>query len=63
MNSLPTIAAKTALMQIPPSVTPTRGESVNAAWLMIAAICVCFISYRRYALFVADKVLGVDTNR
>jgi carbon starvation protein CstA len=41
----------------------TRGESVNAAWLVIAAICVYFISYRFYALFVANKALGVDTNR
>jgi carbon starvation protein CstA len=41
----------------------THGESVNAAWLVIAAICVYFISYRFYALFVANKALGVDANR
>src|SRR3974390_2438856 len=41
----------------------TRGESVNAAWLVIAAICIYFISYRFYALFVADKALGVDADR
>jgi carbon starvation protein CstA len=41
----------------------THGESVNAAWLVIAAVCVYFISYRFYALFVANKALGVDANR
>jgi carbon starvation protein len=41
----------------------TRGESVNAAWLVIAAVCIYFISYRFYALFVADKALGVDADR
>src|SRR6266536_935449 len=37
-----------------------RGETVNAAWLVIAALCIYFIAYRFYALFIADKVLGVD---
>jgi len=27
-----------------------RGESVNAAWLVIAAVCIYFIAYRFYAL-------------
>ena len=41
----------------------TRGESVNAAWLVIAAVCIYFIAYRFYALFIAEKVLGVDPAR
>ena len=41
----------------------TRGETVNAAWLVIAAVCIYFIAYRFYALFIADKVLGVDPKR
>jgi carbon starvation protein len=41
----------------------TRGESVNAAWLVIAAVSIYFISYRFYALFVANKALGVDPKR
>jgi carbon starvation protein len=41
----------------------SRGESVNAAWLVIAAVCIYFIAYRFYALFIANKVLGVDPNR
>jgi carbon starvation protein len=40
-----------------------RGETINAAWLVIAALCVFFISYRFYALFIADKVLRVDPKR
>jgi len=41
----------------------TRGEPVNAAWLIAAAVCIYFISYRFYALFIADKVFGVDPKR
>jgi carbon starvation protein len=41
----------------------SRGESVNAAWLVIAAVCIFFIAYRFYALFIARKVLGVDPTR
>ena len=41
----------------------SRGESVNAAWLVIAAVCIYFIAYRFYALFIAHKVLGVDPTR
>ena len=41
----------------------SRGESVNAAWLVIAAVCIYFIAYRFYALFIARKVLGVDPTR
>jgi len=41
----------------------SRGETINAAWLVIAAVCVYFIAYRFYALFIAEKVLGVDPSR
>jgi carbon starvation protein len=40
-----------------------RGESINAAWLVIAAICVNFIAYRFYALYITSKVLRVDPTR
>jgi carbon starvation protein len=40
-----------------------QGESVNAAWLVIAAVCIYFIAYRFYGLFVANHALGVDGNR
>ena len=41
----------------------SRGEPVNAAWLVIASVCVYFIAYRFYGLFVANKVLGVNAAR
>ena len=41
----------------------SRGETINAAWLVIAALCIYFIAYRFYALFIANKVLGVDSTR
>jgi carbon starvation protein len=41
----------------------SRGEPVNAAWLVVAAVCTYFVAYRFYALFVANKVLGVNPGR
>jgi carbon starvation protein len=41
----------------------SRGETISAAWLVIAAVCVYFLAYRFYALFVANKVLGIDASR
>ena len=40
-----------------------QGEAVNAAWLVVAAVCVYFIAYRFYGLFVAERALGVDGTR
>jgi carbon starvation protein len=41
----------------------SRGESINAAWLVIAATCVYFVAYRFYALYITSKVLRVDPTR
>jgi len=41
----------------------TRGEPVNAAWLVVASVCIYFIAYRFYALFITNKVFGVDIKR
>ena len=41
----------------------TRGEPVNAAWLVVAAVCIYFIAYRFYALFITGKVFGIDPKR
>jgi carbon starvation protein len=41
----------------------SRGEPVNAAWLVIAAACIYLIAYRFYARFIARKVLGIDQTR
>jgi carbon starvation protein len=41
----------------------SRGEPVNAVWLVIAAVCSYLVAYRFYALFVARTVAGVDATR
>ena len=41
----------------------SRGENVNAAWLVIAAVCIYLIAYRFYALFITRYALGVDPSR
>ena len=40
-----------------------RGESVNAAWLVTAALSVYLIAYRFYSKFIADRVLQLDDAR
>ncbi len=40
-----------------------RHESVDAAWLVVASVCIYFIAYRFYGLFIANKVLGVQAGR
>ncbi len=40
-----------------------RGETVNALWLVVAAICVYLLAYRFYSLFIATKALKLDDSR
>ncbi len=40
-----------------------RGETVNAIWLIVAAVCVYAVGYRFYSKFVAKKVFQLDDNR
>ena len=40
-----------------------RGESVNALWLVTAAVCIYLIGYRFYARFIASRVLRIDPAR
>ncbi|HML27586.1 MAG TPA: carbon starvation CstA family protein, partial [Hyphomicrobium sp.] len=41
----------------------SRGETINAIWLVMAAICSYLLADRFYARFVANKVLRLDPNR
>jgi carbon starvation protein len=41
----------------------SRGETVNAGWMLFAAIASYAIAYRFYSRFIANRVLGVDDNR
>ncbi len=40
-----------------------RGETINSAWFIVAAICVYAIAYRFYSAFIAAKVLSLDASR
>ncbi len=40
-----------------------RGESINAMWLVVAALCTYAIGYRFYSKFIATKVLILDSRR
>ena len=40
-----------------------RGESINAAWLLTAAVCSYAIAYRFYSKIIAAKVFALDASR
>ena len=40
-----------------------RGESINAMWIVVAAICVYALGYRFYSAWIAARVLTVDGSR
>src|ERR687885_876358 len=41
----------------------SRGETVNAAWLLFAALASYAIAYRFYAKFIQNRVLGANDGR
>jgi carbon starvation protein len=40
-----------------------RGESLNAIWFVLAAVCCYLVAYRLYSAFVAARVLTLDDTR
>jgi len=40
-----------------------RGETINALWIVVAAVCVYLIGYRFYGLYIARRILGIDPER
>jgi carbon starvation protein len=40
-----------------------RGETINAAWIVIAGVCSYAIAYRFYARFIAYRVMALDRRR
>src|SRR5580704_9054524 len=40
-----------------------RGESINATWLVVAALCCYALGYRFYSKFIAAKILALDALR
>jgi len=45
------------------TVALSRGETINALWIVVAAVCVYLIAYRYYSRFIATKVLQLDATR
>ena len=41
----------------------SRGETISALWIVVAAVCTYLIAYRYYSLFIATRVLQLDPNR
>ena len=41
----------------------SRGESINALWIVVAAVAVYLIGYRFYGRYIANTVMGLDANR
>jgi carbon starvation protein len=44
-------------------IATTRGEPVNAVWIVVAAVSVYLIAYRFYSLYLARVVVGIDPAR
>src|SRR5947209_20487023 len=40
-----------------------RGETVSAAWMVIAAVCTYVVGYRFYSRFIAQKIMALDDRR
>ena len=40
-----------------------RGETIGAAWLVVAAVCTYLVAYRFYSRFIAEKVFELDPQR
>ncbi|MDO9381396.1 MAG: carbon starvation CstA family protein [Hyphomicrobiaceae bacterium] len=41
----------------------SRGEPINAVWLVAAAVCTYLIAFRYYSSFIANRALKLDANR
>jgi len=40
-----------------------RGESISALWLVVASVSVYLVAYRYYSLYIAQKVMKLDSTR
>lgn len=45
------------------TVALSRGETINALWIVVAAVAIYMIGYRYYAQFIANRVMQLDPNR
>ena len=44
-------------------VAVTRGETINALWIVVAAVSSFLVAYRYYALYIARHVMRLDPSR
>ncbi|GJD63258.1 carbon starvation CstA family protein [Methylobacterium frigidaeris] len=44
-------------------VATQRGETINALWIVVAAVSVYLIAYRYYSLYIADRIMRLDPTR
>lgn len=40
-----------------------RGETINALWIVVAAVAIYLVAYRYYSLYLAKTVVGLDATR
>lgn len=45
------------------TVALSRGETLNALWIITAAVSIYLVAYRYYSLYIADKVMQIDPTR
>jgi carbon starvation protein CstA len=45
------------------TVALSRGESINALWIVVAALAIYLVAYRYYSLFISNKVMQLDPTR
>ncbi|KRW62862.1 carbon starvation CstA family protein [Pseudomonas sp. TTU2014-080ASC] len=45
------------------TVALSRGETINALWIVVAALAIYLVAYRYYSLFIANKVMQLDPTR
>jgi carbon starvation protein len=45
------------------TVALSRGETLNALWIITAAVSTYLVAYRYYSLYIADKVMQLDPTR
>ena len=41
----------------------SRGETISAAWLVVAGVCTYLVAYRFYSRYLAYTVFGLDDRR
>ena len=41
----------------------SRGESISAAWILVAGVCTYLVAYRFYGRFIGRNVFSLDAKR